>query len=114
MHGLVSTDGPTPAAIEEEEDTQPTNKAAELPRYHQRFGHISFGKLQLMAKTGIIPSRLRDCPVPVCSACVYAKATKRQWQSKTRANWDKADKPTRPGQVVLVDQLVSPTPGLIA
>ena len=33
---------PKPAIVEEEEDAQQTNKAAELLRYHHQFGHISF------------------------------------------------------------------------
>ena len=67
-----------------------------------------------MAKQGIIPRRLSKCRVPTCSACLYAKATKRPWQSKPKKNGDGGIKPTRPGQVISVDQLVSPTPGLIA
>jgi hypothetical protein len=46
--------------------------------------------------------------------CLYAKATKRPWQSKPKKTGNDGLKPTRPGQVVSVDQLVSPTPGLIA
>ena len=64
-----------------------------------------------MAKLGVLPHRLAICNVPVCSACQYAKATRRPWQSKTAQNWNNELKPTQPGQVVSVDQLVSPTPG---
>ena len=67
-----------------------------------------------MAKDGQLPRRLAKCHVPVCSACGYAKATKRPWRSKTVRDREAEVKPTRPGQVVSVDQLVSPTPGLIA
>jgi hypothetical protein len=104
-----------PQVIDDEEDRQPTNIAAELLRYHQRLGHISFKKLQEMAKQGTIPKRLAKCPIPVCSACMYAKATKRPWKGKTRrVDVDPDEKPKGPGQVVSVDQMVSPTPGLIA
>ena len=51
-----------PAIVEEEEDTQPTNKVAELLRYHHQFGHISFRKLQLMAKMVVLPRRLQNLP----------------------------------------------------
>ena len=41
------------------------------------------------------------------------KATKRNWRPKTAKAY-KPIKPTKPGQIVSVDQLVSPMPGLIA
>ena len=114
------TDGPSnpltpkPAIVEEEEDTQPKNKAAELLRYHHQFGHISFRKLQLIIKMGVLPRRLQNFPVPVCSAYLYAKAIKEQWRYQTVKNREVPNNPTKPGHLVSVDQLVSPTPGLIA
>ena len=78
-------------------------------------GHLSFTKVQEMAKHGIFPSRIAKCAVPICSACQYAKVTRRQWHTKSRKhNQDVIESPTKPGQCVSVDQLVSPTPGLIA
>ena len=106
--------GTGPAIIENEEMEQPTNNAAELLRYHHAFGHVSFQKLKEMAKLGTIPKKLANCPVPACSSCLYAKAIKRKWRSRTTNNKDEAVKPTKPGERVSVDQLVSPTPGLIA
>jgi len=67
-----------------------------------------------MAKAGIVPKPLANCPMPVCSACCYAKAIRQQWRSKTAENKGEAEKPTKPGQVVSADQLMSPTPGLMA
>jgi len=83
-------------------------------KHHVQFGHVSFQRLRLMAKAGIIPKRLANCPIPVCSACCYAKAIRRQWRSKTAENKGEVEKPTKPGQVASVDQLMSPTPGLMA
>jgi hypothetical protein len=72
-------------------------------------------KLQEMAKQGIIPRRLAKCRIPTCSACLYSKATKRPWRGKPRTRGsDNETQPTKPGEIVSVDQLVSPTPGLIA
>jgi hypothetical protein len=109
----ITTQG-VPVVVEDEEDRQPTNLAAELLRHHHKFGHTSFAKLQEMAKLGIIPKRLAKCPIPTCSACLYAKATKRKWRSRTSNNHDEAQAPPQPGHCVSVDQLVSPTPGLVA
>ena len=66
-----------------------------------------------MAQQGILPRYLRSVPTPACAACMFAKAQKRPWRSKT----SKMGVPTKartPGECVSVDQLVSPTPGLIA
>jgi hypothetical protein len=93
---------------------QLSNPTAELLRYHHTFGHVSFLKLKEMAKMGTIPKRLAKCPVPVCLACLYANSIRRKWCSRTPNNKDEARKPTRPEEKLSVDQLVSPTPGLIA
>ena len=73
-----------PNVIVDEEDRLAESKSAELLRLHYKFGHTPFSKLQETAKQGIIPKRLAKCQVPVCSACQYAKATKRPWRGKTR------------------------------
>ena len=103
-----------PVVIIDEEDRGPRTATSELLQYHYKFGHISFEKLQKMAEQGTLPKRLAKCNVPRCSACLYAKATKRQWRQKTRRNEQRPDGPIKPGDVVSVDQMVSQTPGLIA
>lgn len=111
-------DGPAPhkpVIIEAEEEKQATTDTDLLLRYHHRFAHLSFAKLQEMAKQNVIPTRLAKCQVPVCTACLYAKATKRRWRDKQKKGWTKPPNAAKePGDVVSVDQLVSPTPGLIA
>ena len=78
---------PNPIVIVDEEDkTGNQTPTTELLLYHYRFGHISFTKLQLMAKFGILPKCLATCNVPLCSACMYAKATKRPWRAKTKTS----------------------------
>ena len=105
---------PAPNVIIDEEDRQPKSDMAEMLMLHHQYGHISMRKIQEMAKQGILPKRLSKCRVPTCSACLYSKATRRPWRGKTTKSDVDDNKPTRPGQVVSVDQLVSPTPGLIA
>jgi hypothetical protein len=104
----------TTNVIINEEDMQPSDLAEILTLHHQH-AHISMRKLQEMAKQGVIPKRLSKCRIPTCSACLYSKATKRSWRGKPQ-NEEKREKlcNARPCQVVSVDQLVSPTPGLIA
>jgi hypothetical protein len=101
--------------VPDEEDRQPESEMAELLSLHHKYGHISMRKLQEMAAQGTLPKRLSKCRIPTCSACLYAKATKRPWRGKTGRNNDAtSETATKPGHVVSVDQLVSPTPGLIA
>ena len=95
-------------------DTE-ANPSLGLLRAHQRFGHISFKKLQWMAKQGILPSTYATCEVPLCPACTYGKMIRRPWRNKPEREYDGKDPNSRmPGELVAVDQLVSPTPGFIA
>ena len=104
-----------PAIIEQEEiESKAQLDEAKLLEYHYKFNHAPFSKLQIMAKRGVLPTRLARCRVPVCAACMYGKATKKPWRSKQANNRDEAFIPTKPGQVVAVDQLKSPTPGFVA
>ena len=68
--------------IVDEEDRQESTPEAELLMAHHRFQHISFSKLQEMARQGILPWRLAHCKIPSCSTCLYGKATKRPRRSK--------------------------------
>ena len=65
-----------PNIITDEEDRISKTPTAELLRYHYDMGHISFTKLQQMAKQRVLPHHLAKCAIPVCSACQYAKATR--------------------------------------
>lgn len=103
-----------PVVIEEELERKAMREEAELLQYHYRYAHASFNKLQTMAKQRVIPRKLANCRQPVCAACMYGKATKRQWRHKSPHNKAESVEPTRPGQVVSVDQMKSPTPGFVA
>ena len=103
-----------PNIIMDEEDRITETPTAKLLRRHYDMGHISFDKLQQMAKQRVLPHHLSNCAIPVCSACQYAKATRRPWRTKIAMRDKDITLPSTPGQVVSVDQLVSPIPGLIA
>eukprot|EP00978_Attheya_sp_CCMP212_P037948 scaffold183254_cov63-Attheya_sp.AAC.2 len=89
---------------------------AEFMRWHQRLGHISFKKIRLLALLGILPKKILSSRAPKCASCIFAAQVKRPWRTRVPANSipTKIYKATRPGQVVSVDQLESPTPGFIA
>jgi hypothetical protein len=61
---LTPDQGPAPVTIEDtDEDTQPTNLAAEFLSYHQKYGHASPAKLQHMAqKKGFNTKEARKVP----------------------------------------------------
>ena len=85
---------------------------SEFLSLHYRSGHMSFQKLQVMARQGVIPRKFATSPIPICAACMYGKATKRRWRDKP-AKKPKETQEKQPGDKVSVDQMVSPTPGLV-
>jgi hypothetical protein len=89
------------------------NRTAELLHIHHRMGHAPFKKLQEMAKQGALPTRLRNCPIPTCAACLYGKASKKAWRSKP-TNQTHVKRTLAPGDITSVDQMISSTPGLVA
>lgn len=91
------------------------NLTLELLNLHHKFGHISFKKLQHMAKQGVILSKYATCDVPVCATCVYGKMIRKQWQNKSVETYENQSLDAKvAGELVAVDQMVSPTPGFIA
>jgi hypothetical protein len=94
------------------EDVQPTNLAAKLLWIHHRMGHAPFAKLQEMAKQGALPTQLRNCPVPTCTTCMNAKASRKAWRSKATKE-QPAKTVTQPGNITSVNQMNSMTPGLV-
>ena len=99
--------------VDTDEEDHLQNLAVEILQVHHQYNHIGFGKLQAMAKSGLLPRRLANCPIPVCSACLCGKATRRKWRDKPKKQLA-TKKVTRLGQCVSVDMLKSPVPGLIA
>lgn len=100
--------------ITDKQDAQKENNPAELLRLYQIFSHTSFQRLRAMARQGVIPKKCAsNCAIQACLMCLCAKATWQPWRTKT-ANNEVEETPTVPGQLILVDQLKSPTPGFIA
>ena len=100
------------SVVADEEDRQESIPEAELLMVHHRFQHISFSNLLEMVHQGILPQRLAQCKIPSCSACLYGKATKKAWRS-IQERQSQRNQVLKPGQVISVDQMVSPVPGLI-
>ena len=77
----------------------------------ERFGHLRFSILKLMDRSGLIPRKLVNVDSPTCTGCAYGKSHRKLCQLKGVRNLKILNIATVPGQVVRVDQLVSPTPG---
>jgi hypothetical protein len=108
----------TPTIIEDKEDSPKLeNIAAEFLKKHHCLNHLSMAKMQVMAKQGILPKKWAKCDIPICTSCLYGKATRRPWrrtEPKEDSQESKLRTATEPGQCISVDQLESRTPGLIA
>jgi hypothetical protein len=107
-------DAPSPTIIIDEEDTMPQEASALFLRWHHRLGHVSPKKIRLLANLGLLPKLLATCRFPLCTSCLFGKATRRPWRGKTDTKQAPSKVITEPGQCVSVDQLESTTPGLIA
>lgn len=85
----------------------------ELLHWHYRLNHLSFTRIQEMAKQRLLLTRLAKCTAPLCSGCTYGKMTRCPW--RTKAPYSAVPKiATAPGQCVAVDQLDATVPGLTA
>lgn len=76
-------------------------------------GHLSFRTLKLMAKAGLVPRELANVPPPICPGCAYGKAHRKPWRSKGAQNKRSIRTALSPGEVLSINQLVSPTPGFV-
>ena len=88
-------------------------KQHRLAVLHEKFGHLSFATLKLMARAGLIPRELATVDPPVCPGCAYGKAHWKPWRRKGTKNRRQIKTALKPGQVISIDQLISPTPGFV-
>ena len=98
----------------EEKDVYSQTPTNQLLIWHYWLNHLPFSRLQAMAKRGELPTSLKECTVPQCAACNYAKATRKPWRTKGRRFARELPTIRKAGDCVSVDQLESSTPGLIA
>jgi len=93
---------------------EPLSNPRLLWRYwHNKLGHLPENRMRNMARIGELPRILANCRIPICPSCLFGKSTRRAWRTKGPANEISIRTITAPGQCVSVDQLESPTPGLI-
>jgi hypothetical protein len=66
-----------------------------------------------MAKRVDLPSKFAKFPAPLYGACMYAKKTRKAWRGRPTTQ-TRTRVAAAPGVIVAIDQMVSPTPGLVA
>lgn len=81
------------------------DKQYQLLQWHYRLGHVPFDVIKAMSLAGELPGGLSRCPTPKCVACLYGKATRRPWRTRTPPNQIAAVRAKSPGLCVSVDQL---------
>ena len=87
---------------------------AEFLLLHERLGHTSFHKLQKLSEVGRIPTKFKNCRIPVCASCQHGKQHRRPWRTKGSTPSPIGGRTiSAPGDCVSIDQLKSSTPGLI-
>jgi hypothetical protein len=83
-----------------------TSKQAALWKCHNpRLNHMSFARIQAMAKHGLLPKYLANVEPPMFASCAFGKAPRRPWRNKGEQNKKQLATVTRPGGCVSVDQL---------
>ena len=90
------------------------NKQATLMRWHYRLNHLAFPKLKQLALNGKIPKKLAKVLSPKCAGCLFGAMTKLPWQGKETKADHEVFVATKPGECVLVDQMMSMEVGLYA
>ena len=83
-------------------------------QWHYCLGHASFKALKQMAKNGEIPKQLAKVPPPKCAGCLFGAMTKIPWRGKESKASHEVFVATKPGECVLVDQMVSTQAGFYA
>lgn len=66
--------------------TDRDNLQSELLQWHHRLGHLSFRTIKAMAMFNILPSRLKDCRIPMCATCKFGAMTRKPWRQKSKNN----------------------------
>jgi len=98
----------------DEEDHIDKLVPAKMLREHHCMAHLPFSWMRAMAQAGVLPAAFATCREPVCSSCLYGKATCCPWQMRGKASLGGLKKASYAGQCLTVDQSESPAPGLVA
>ena len=80
---------------------------------HYKYDHKYFSSLQDIATNGLLTNNLAYIPLPICTDCIYVKATKLSRKTETERFINESKLVASVGDFLFVDLLVSNTPGII-
>jgi hypothetical protein len=72
-------------------------KEQEYQHWQTKLGHLNKTRMRQLATNGMIPKYLSKLEPPFCSACIYGKATKTPWRTKSQPTITPCTV-TRPGE----------------
>jgi len=99
-------------ALNAQLDSAPSRTQQLLLRWHNCLSHMSFSKLQELARQGRLPKQIATCEHPICSSCQMGKAHRRPVTHISKMRPIDAED-LQPGDRVSVDQIESSTPGMV-
>jgi hypothetical protein len=99
-------------ALNAQLESAPSRTQQLLLRWHNRLSHMSFSKLQELARQGQLPKQIATCEHPLCSSCQMGKAHRRPVTHISKMRPIDAEE-LQPGDRVSVDQIESSTPGMV-
>jgi hypothetical protein len=104
---------PSPPLKEAKEySIEAPDNQAELMHWHYCLGHLTFKKLQQLARHGEIYERLVNVHAPRCAGYLFGAMTKVLWSNKkAQGQVHTVFVATKPGECVSVDHLISTEPG---
>jgi hypothetical protein len=103
-----------PIAADEDIILAAADDQAKLMQWHYHLGHLSFQKLKQLALNGEIPKKLSKLKPPKCAGYLFGAMTKLPWCGKESASSHKIFVESKPGEIVLVDQMESTEVGFFA
>ena len=90
--------------IQEDNEMSTISQASELLRWHHRLEHLSFLKIRILIKLGILPKNLLTVKTPMCASCKAGQMTKKPVRVKGANKQNKSKQVSSPGECVSVDQ----------
>ena len=106
QRGPLTFDPSPPTKEAKDVQLSAANEQAELMQWHYHLGHLTFPKLKQLAFNGKIPKKLAKVLPYKCAGCLFGVMTKLPWRGKETKADHKVFIATKPGECILVDQMM--------
>ena len=102
----ITFDPSSPLEEDEEHELTAADDQANLMYWHYHLCHLLFAKLKLLAKMVRSHNLAKDSAAK-CMVCLFGTMTKMPWQGKESKSSHEVFIPTKPGECIRVNQIVS-------